>query len=315
MTTLKALLSKPWFGPLVALFVVYATFGALAPDTFLGVVNLLTMTRQTVVVAVAAVGMTYVIVHGGIDLSVGSLVALTTVVMALALRAGLGPFQASLVGLVVPTLAGLVNGAFVAGLGITPFIVTLGAMSIFRGAAKGLASEQKIDAMPQGLDTLMAAPPPGQGFLPPGVWIAFVVVTVGAIALRFTVFGRHVVAIGSNEATARLCGIPVPRVRILVYALSGALAGLSGVMEFSTLTVGDPTDSMGLELEVIAAVVIGGASLSGGRGSVVGSAVGALLMTEIKTGCTHVGFPNWVQEILTGAIIVVAVAIDRFRKR
>lgn len=315
MTTLRALLSKPWFGPLVALFVVYATFGVLAPDTFLGVVNLLTMTRQTVVVAVAAVGMTFVIVHGGIDLSVGSLVALTTVVMALALRSGLGPLEASLVGLIVPTLAGLVNGALVTGLGITPFIVTLGAMSIFRGAAKGLANEQKIDAMPRGLDALMAAPPPGEGFVPPGVWIALAVIAVGAVALQFTVFGRHAVAIGSNEATARLCGIPVGRVRILVYTLAGALAGLSGVMEFSTLTVGDPTDSIGLELEVIAAVVIGGASLSGGRGSVVGSAVGALLMTEIKTGCTHVGFPNWVQEILTGAIIVVAVAIDRFRKR
>ena len=311
MKTLRTLLSKSWFGPLVALCVVYATFGVLAPDTFLGLVNLLTMTRQTVVVAIAAVGMTFVIVHGGIDLSVGSLVGLTTVVIALALRAGMGPFEASLLGLLVPTLAGLVNGALVTGLGITPFIVTLGAMSIFRGAAKGLASEQKIDVLPQGLDALMA----GEGFMPLGVWIALAVIGLGAVALRYTVFGRHVVAIGSNEATARLCGIPVSRVRILVYGLAGALAGLSGVMEFATLTVGDPTDSIGLELEVIAAVVIGGASLSGGRGSVVGSAVGALLMTEIKTGCTHVGFPNWVQEILTGAIIVVAVAIDRFRKR
>src|SRR5262245_43320153 len=216
MTMLRALLSKPWFGPLIALFVVYATFGALAPDTFLGVLNLLTMTRQTVVVAVAAVGMTYVIVHGGIDLSVGSLVALTTVVMALALRAGLGPLEASLVGVVVPTLAGLANGALVSGFGITPFIVTLGAMSIFRGAAKGLANEQKIDVMPAGLDSLMAAPPPGEGVVPPGVWLALVVVALGAVGLRYTVFGRHVVAIGSNEATARLCGIPVGRERVLV---------------------------------------------------------------------------------------------------
>jgi ribose transport system permease protein len=313
--TLRELLGKPWFGPLVALAVVYVTFGILAPDTFLGSVNLLTMTRQTVVVAVAAVGMTFVIVHGGIDLSVGSVVALTTVVMALALRAGLGPVAASAIGLVVPALAGLVNGALVSGLGITPFIVTLGAMSIFRGTAKGLASEQKIDAMPAGLDALMAAPPPGEGLVPPGVLVALLVVVLGAVALRYTVFGRHVVAIGSNEATARLCGVPVGRVRVAVYALAGVLAGLSGIMEFSTLTVGDPTDSIGLELEVIAAVVIGGASLAGGRGSVVGSAVGALLMTEIKTGCTHVGFPNWVQEILTGSIIVVAVAIDRFRRR
>jgi ribose transport system permease protein len=109
--------------------------------------------------------------------------------------------------------------------------------------------------------------------------------------------------------------VPVHRVTVLVYALAGALTGIAGVLEFSTLTVGDPTDSIGLELEAIAAVVIGGASLSGGQGSIAGAMIGALLMTVIKTGCTHVGLPNWVQEILTGAIIVAAVGIDRLRKR
>ena len=133
--------------------------------------------------------------------------------------------------------------------------------------------------------------------------------------LRYTRFGRHVFAVGSNEATARLCGVEVDRVRLAVYALVGVLVGVAGVLEFSTLTVGDPTDSIGLELEVIAAVVIGGASLSGGEGTIAGSILGALLMTEIRTGGTHMGMPNWVQEIVTGGIILVAVAIDRARQR
>ncbi|HMR05346.1 MAG TPA: ABC transporter permease [Polyangiaceae bacterium] len=313
MTTL---LRRPWFGPLVALVLVYALFAAVSPDTFARAVNLSTMARQTVVVAIAAVGMTYVIIHGGIDLSVGSVVAVTTVVVAQCLRAGYGPLAASGIGVLAALLAGLVNGVLVAHLRITPFIVTLGTMSVLRGAAKGLANEQKIDADPRGLDELMAAVPPDSWqLLPTGVWIALATAVVAAVVLRSTVFGRHVVAIGSNEQTALLCGVPVPRVTILVYVLAGALAGLAGVMEFSTLTVGDPTDSIGLELEVIAAVVIGGGSLAGGQGSIWGAMVGALLMTVIKTGCTHAGVPNWVQEILTGAIIVIAVAIDRFRRR
>ena len=118
-----------------------------------------------------------------------------------------------------------------------------------------------------------------------------------------------------DAATARLCGVAVPRVTVVTYSIAGLLAGLAGVMEFATLTVGDPTDSIGLELEVIAAVVIGGGSLSGGQGSIAGTLLGAALMTVIKTGCTHVGVPNWVQEILTGGIIVVAVALDRLRHR
>jgi ribose transport system permease protein len=309
------LLRTPWFGPLLALLLVYALFAGLAPDTFLGAVNLWTMARQTVVVAIASAGMTYVILLGGIDLSVGSAVAITTVVIAALLRDGSATPIALLAGVALPAVVGALTGWLITALRITPFIVTLGTMSLLRGAAKGLANEQKIDSDPRGLDTLMMAPLPGEWSLPPGVALALAIAVVAAIALRYTVFGRHVTAIGSNEHTARLCGIRVSRVKILVYALSGALAGVAGVMEYATLTVGDPTDSLGLELEVIAAVVIGGGSLSGGQGSIVGAMIGASLMTVIKTGCTHVGLPNWVQEILTGAIIVVAVAVDRFRKR
>jgi ribose/xylose/arabinose/galactoside ABC-type transport system permease subunit len=155
---------------------------------------------------------------------------------------------------------------------------------------------------------------PGERLVPYGVWLALATAVLGALLLGYTRLGRHAVAVGSNELTARLCGVPVTRVRLTIYALGGLLAGVAGVLEFSTLTVGDPTDSMGLELETIAAVVIGGGSLAGGQGSVAGTLIGALLLTVIKAGCTHLGMPNWIQEILTGAIIVVAMTLDRLRQ-
>lgn len=313
---LRASLSRyPWLGPLFALVLVYALFAALRPETFASTSTLSTMAEATVVVGVAAVGMTLVIVLGGIDLSVGSQVALTTVVIASLMKSGAGAFTAVLGGVLVAAGSGILNGLLVTRLGIAPFIATLGTMSILRGAAKGVAKEQKIDVDAHGLDSLLSALPEGKRWMlfPSGVWIALVVALLAAAALRYTRLGRHVFAIGSNEQTARLCGVAVDRVKVVVYGLAAALAGLSGLMEFSRLTVGDPTDSTGLELEVIAAVVIGGGSLSGGEGSVAGSLIGAFLLTVIKEGCTHVGLPNWVEQIVTGVIIIVAVALDRAR--
>jgi ribose transport system permease protein len=133
--------------------------------------------------------------------------------------------------------------------------------------------------------------------------------------LEYTRFGRHLLAIGSNERTARLCGVPVERSLVAVYAIAAALAGLAGVLQFSKLSVGDSVVAVGLELDVIAAVIIGGGSLAGGKASVAGTLAGATLMVVIGVGCTHLGMPNWVQQILTGAIIVVAVALDRWRER
>jgi ribose transport system permease protein len=308
-------LRYPWLGPLVALVVVYALFALLRPESFASADTFSTMARQTVVVAITTVGMTLIIVLGGIDLSVGSAVALSTVVLASLLKSGAGALSACCGAVLVACACGALNGALITRLRVAPFIVTLGAMSVLRGAAKGIAKEQKIDVDARGLDSLLSALPEGKGWMlmPAGVWTAIVVAALAAALLRYTRFGRHVFAIGSNEQTARLCGVPVEAVKVTVYALAAALTGLAGVMEFSTLTVGDPTDSQGLELEVIAAVVIGGGSLSGGEGSILGALVGAFLMTVIKTGCTHVGLPNWVEEIVTGIIIVVAVALDRAR--
>ncbi len=310
---LSGWLKKPWFGPLLALLCVYGLFSALTPDTFLRTLNLITMLRQTVVVSIAAIGMALIIIHGGIDLSVGSTVALTTVIVAKCLQAGASPISAVVSALAIGACAGAFNGLLVVGLRIAPFIATLGTMSALRGIAKGLADEQKIDAPARGLDNWMAVLP-GERLVPYGVWLALGAAVIFALMLSYTKLGRHAVAVGSNELTARLCGVPVARVRLAIYALGGLLAGLAGILEFSTLTVGDPTDSVGLELEAIAAVVIGGGSLSGGQGSVAGTLIGALLLTVIKAGCTHVGMPNWIQEILTGAIIIVAMTLDRVRQ-
>ena len=304
-------------GPLLGLVAVYALFAVIGPDSFTSARTLETMARQTAIVGTAALGMTLVIIAGGIDLSAGSVIALSTVVIAALLQADIPPLWAALGGVAAGALCGAVNGVVIARLRVVPFIVTLGTLLLVRGLAKGLAHEQKIDAPLTWLIDLLAALRPGDRWMlvPPGVWLLGLS-ALGVVAmLRYTRFGRHLFAVGSSEATARLCGVAVGRLKILVYATSGAFAGLAGVMQFSRLTVGDPTVAMGLELDVIAAVVIGGGSLAGGEGSVLGSLLGALIMTVIRAGGAQMGLPNWVQEMITGGIIVTAVALDRLRHR
>jgi ribose/xylose/arabinose/galactoside ABC-type transport system permease subunit len=248
---------------------------------------------------------------------VGSTVALGTVAIALMLQSGFGPVPAALAGMAAGLACGLVNGALVVRLRVVPFIVTLGTLLLVRGAAKGLANEQKIDAPITWLNELLAALPPERAWMmvPPGVWILLALAVAVAVVLRRTRFGRLVFALGSNEEATRLSGTSVDKVKLAVYALGGLFAGAAGLMQYSRLTVGDPTVASGLELDVIAAVVIGGGSLSGGEGSVMGSLVGALIMTTIRSGCSQMGLSNWVQEIVTGSIIVLAVALDRLRHR
>ena len=308
--------SRNVLAPLLGLLGVYALFALLGPDSFSSARNLETMARQTTIVGIAAIGMTLVIISGGIDLSAGSIIALSTVVVAATMNAGASPLVSAIAGMGAGAAAGLVNGLIITRLRVVPFIVTLGTLLIVRGLAKGIADEQKIDAPLSWLIDLLAALSPSMRWMivPPGVWLLLLAVGVAAM-LRSTPVGRHIVATGSSEATARLCGIRVERLKTGVYVASGAAAGVAGVMQFSRLTVGDPTVAVGLELDVIAAVVIGGGSLSGGEGSILGTLVGALIMTVIRSGCSQMGLPNWVQEIVTGGIIVAAVALDRWRHR
>jgi len=304
------------YGPLIGLLTVYGLFAILGPDSFTSGRNLETIARQTAIVGTAALGMTLVIILGGIDLSVGSIIALATVTIAASLQAGHGPFTSAIIGIFSGAVCGLINGLVITRFRVVPFIVTLGTLLIVRGVAKGLADEQKIDAPLTYLIDLLAALPRGSWWIvPPGVWLLIILALLTGGFLAYTRLGKHIVAIGSNENTARLCGIRVERVKTLVYILAGLSAGIAGLLQFSRLTVGDPTVAVGLELDVIAAVVIGGGSLAGGEGSVVGSVVGALIMTVIRSGCSQMGLPNWVQEIVTGIIIVIAVALDRIRHR
>jgi ribose transport system permease protein len=300
-------------GPLLGLLFVCAVFAFLIGPQFFRPVNLELIARQTAIVCTAALGMTMIIVAAGIDLSVGSIIALSTVVIALLLKRDVSPLLAALGGIGAAAACGLANGVLITRLKVVPFIVTLGTMLIVRGAAKGLADERRIEAPATWLNGLLRTVESGRG-LPPGIWILAVLALLVAGVLRYTVFGRHLFAIGSNERTARLCGVRVERVKVAVYAISAALAGVAGVMQFAKLSVGDPTVAVGLELDVIAAVIIGGGSLTGGNGTVLGTVLGATIMSVVAIGCSQHGLANWVQQIVTGTIIVLAVAMDRWRQ-
>lgn len=273
--------------------------------------------NQTVAVGIAAMGMTMIIISGGIDLSVGSVIALTSVMTAWCLRQGWSPWPAIATGVLLGGMCGLFNAAMITRLKVVPFIATLGMWGIARGLAKGIAREQKIDAPAHWLgdSVLVRTPDPSWLIVSPGIWVMILLAVAVWLLLRYTALGRYIFAIGSNEATARLCGIKVERVKLYLYGIAGLTTGLAGVMQFCRLTVGDPTTAMGSELDVIAAVVIGGGSLSGGEGSVFGSLIGALIMAFLRVGCDHVGVPSWVQEMIIGAVIVLAVAVDQIRRR
>jgi ribose transport system permease protein len=304
------------FGPFLGLALVMLIFSLLmeSPERYLSPFNLRIVLVQTVIVALGAIGMTLIIISGGIDLSVGSTVALAGVLTAIGINAGLPPAIAVGAGILVGGAVGVVNGLVITRLRVVPFIATLGMLGIARGMAKLLAHEQTVNVPETWINELLVTfPKPSWLLVAPGVWIAIGLAIMAAVVLRNTVFGRRVFALGSNEQAARACGIPTNRLKVLIYALGGLMFGLAGVMQMSRLRQGDPTVAGGSELDIIAAVVIGGGSLSGGEGSILGSMTGALIMAFLRNGCQQMGWPNYIQEIIIGAIIVAAVALDRWR--
>jgi ribose transport system permease protein len=305
------------FGPFFGLLLVIGLFSlsSTVRPYFLTGANLKIILTQTVIVAIGTLGMTLIIVSGGIDLSVGSVVALTSVTGAVLLVKGCGALTSALLVIGAGAFIGLLNGMVIGGLGMMPFIVTLGMMGVARGTAKWLSGSQTVNSPETVIDNLMALNNPRQLFpVPIGVWVTLGLAVFMSLIMRQTVFGRYAFAIGANEAAARLSGIRVRLQKVAIYAFAGVFFGISGLMQLSRLTQGDPTVANGLELDIIAAVVIGGASLSGGSGSILGSMIGALIMAVLRNGSNQMGWPTYMQEIIIGVVIIIAVGLDKLRQ-
>lgn len=276
--------------------------------------------RDASQVGVAALGMTLIIIAGGIDLSAGAALALCATVTAWFFRGDYSTATALSAGLLTGCAAGCVNGVLISLLRVVPFIITLGTMTIFLGVGMVLSNDTPIRAFGKAPDWVinLQTPYPLPDWLgvSSGVWVMVILAAAVAVILKYTVFGRHVFAVGSSENVARLCGINVTAVRIAVYSLAGFFVGVAGIFQFAILSgEGDPKTGLGKELEIIAAVVIGGGSLNGGRGSVLGTLSGACIMAAILHGCVTLGIRTSYQKIIIGIIIIVAVAVDQIRQR
>ncbi len=288
------------------------------PD-FLKASNLIGVAEQAAIYAIIAIGMTMVIICGHIDLSVGSLVALSAVVAGLVVRE-LGGDQASLAAVVVGSFAGIALcaligaavGGMVASQSLPSFIVTLSVMLMASGLAFRLSNGQSVDALPDAYFWL------GQGRtagVPNPVWIMIGLYLTAHVVMSKTVFGRYVYAIGGNQAAARLSGVPVRSMLLAVFTISGALAGFGGIMLGSKLAAGDPKFGVLYELEVIAAVVVGGTSLMGGQGKVFGTLIGALFIASIKNGMNLINVSSYDQKIVLGGVLLASVWLDTLKRR
>jgi ribose transport system permease protein len=276
---------------------------------FLSLDNWFALSSQYAYLLLIGAGATLVIVSGGIDLSVGSVVALAGVATADALVNHHAPVWVGiLVGVGVGALAGLVNGLIITRLRVPAFIATLGTLLVARGLALRLARGVTIDGTPDAFNALAYARP--LGIPAPLLLVAAVLVLVGFV-LRRTAFGRYVYAVGANETATRASGVPVARVRVWVYVLGGALAGVAGLVETARLGSGIPTGGQNYELDVVTAVVVGGASLSGGEGGVVGTLLGALLIAVLRNGANLLGVDPFDQNVYIGLLIIGAVALDQ----
>jgi ribose transport system permease protein len=284
---------------------------AVTAESFLTVRNLSNVARQFSVIGIMAVGMTFVIITAGIDLSVGSVVALSGCMTAWFLVAGYPIWLCVLIGLALGALTGFVNGLLIVRVHLAPFIATLGTMGVARGVVLALTMGYPIQPFPESFQFIGRG---GIGPLPIPTVIMAVTVTLGHILLSRTTIGRYIYFVGSNPTAARLSGLKVGRVLVMVYTLCGLLAGLAAIVLISRLTSAQSNMGMGYELDAIAAVVIGGTSLAGGEGSVLGSLIGAALMAVIKNALILLGVNVYWQSVVIGTVIILAVGLDAWRQ-
>jgi len=302
---------RPESGAVLSLLVVGA-FLSIFTTQFLTVGNLTLVARGFAFTAIAAMGAFLVILTGGIDLSVGSVMGLAGLTAAVLSATGTNPLVAILAGLLAGTAVGAINGVLTATMALAPFMVTLGMLSVVRGIDVAITGGTPI----QGIDPVITWL--GQGYvlgIPVPVWIMAIIGLLLTFVMTRTSFGWHVYSIGGNEEAARLSGVKVRRVKIAVYTVAGLLAAVGGILLTARLGVGESTSGTGYELDVIAAAVIGGTSLTGGRGSVVGAIWGAALLGVVRNGLVLLGVSDFWQTIAIGLVIIFAVVIDRIRTR
>lgn len=323
-------------GPLFALLFIIILFAVAdriwSGGFFVTTRNMRVIMSSAALIAVPAFGMTIIIIAAGIDLSAGTALTLCGTVLALQLKHSsvttddpgfaLTMAIALLAMVLTGCLCGLVNGTLISATKVVPFIVTLGTMTIFLGIGQIIASESTVYApkehIPQWMNLCYTGSVAENYMIPvlkiPTSVIIAVVLGLGVgLLMRYTVFGRNIFAIGSSESTARLCGINVPMTIVSVYTLAGFFVAIGGLLYFADVKNGNPSDGTGKELEIIAAVVLGGGSLSGGRGSILGTMVGALIITVIRSGCSQLSIPNTYTHIIIGGIIIIAVIVDQLR--
>jgi ribose transport system permease protein len=317
-----ALPAGPWVG-FAAVLVLFSTLIGFQGELgkFLDLGNLRVLLHENTIPAVIGLGMLMVLISGGIDLSVGAVAALVTVVTmrvyAAAYDAGgaATSLLAVAAGVAAGGLCGLANGLLVTQLKLPPFVATLGMFGIARGAATWLAGRKVLSfplgGAPRWTEDFGSAV---NEFTNPGLWSLVALAALTAVLLRYTVFGRHLYAVGSNEATARLCGVNVTRTKVTVYALAGLLTGWAGVIMFAHSNSGNPTLGEQLELDVITAVVIGGASLLGGKGTVVGAMLGIAILGLIKNGVSLFDVPVEMQYLLIGVLLLANVSLNQWRQ-
>jgi ribose transport system permease protein len=280
---------------------------------FLTTNNLMGVFRSFSLIGIMSIGMMLVIITGGIDLSVGSVMGLSSLVTALAFQHGFGAWAAVLAGLSVGLVVGSFNGFLITRIQLPPFIATLGTLSIGRGLMYIMT--KGVPVTPDVPDRFTFIGQGYIGFVPSPVVIMLLLTICFSVVMRGTRFGRHVYATGGNETASRLSGVRTHRVKFSVYALSGLIASIAGIVSFSRFVSAEPASGFGAELDVIAAAAIGGASLSGGAGSVEGAIIGAALAGIITNGVVLLNIDTYAQQAITGCVILIAVSIDIWRVR
>ena len=298
------------FGAVAGLILLCGLLWILTPY-FLTVANLLNVMEQTAINALVAVGMTYVIISGGIDLSVGSLLAISGVMLALALKAGWPVPLAAGAAIAVGALSGLANGVGIAVGRLPPFIMTLGMMSVARGAALLATDGRPVSGFGAGFRSIATGHVAG---IPTPIVLTLAIYAVAHLVLSRTRFGRYVYGIGGNEEATRLSGVPVQFHKTVVYGVSGAASAIAAILLTARLNTAQPIAGMNYELDAIAATVIGGTSLTGGDGSLGGTLIGALTMGVLRNGLNLLGVSSFLQQLVIGVVIIVAVLVDRILK-